>query len=124
MQSRSRNKIKPITKAACCFSSVHAVGLLLTGKLTITVSSVHPGTHAGSKSYCIMEEADASLLRQEIKCDFIINLAAVPALSEFRVVSIKCLPTSQLETQMKTNPKIRWVYLLLRYAEAKIVMPL
>lgn len=69
-----------------------------------------------------MEEADASLLGYEIKYNFIMNSAAIPSLNQFRIVSIKCLPASQSETQIKMNPKIWWAYLLLRYAEAKIVI--
>lgn len=60
-----------------------------------------------------MEEADASLLGYEIKYNFIMNLAAMPLLNQFGIISIKHLPTSQQEIQMKTNPKIWWVHLLL-----------
>lgn len=60
-----------------------------------------------------MEEADASLLGYEIKYNFIMNLAAMPSLNQFGIISIKHLLTSQQETQMKTNPKIWWVHLLL-----------
>jgi len=76
------------------------------------VSPAHPGTHVDSESYCIVEEADASLLGYEIKYNFVMNSAAIPSLDQFRIVSIKDLPTSQSETQMKMNPKIRWAYLL------------
>lgn len=71
-----------------------------------------------------MEEADASLLGYEIKYNFIMNSAAIPSFDPFKIVSFKCLPTSQSETQMKMNPKKWWACLLLRYAEAKIVIQL
>lgn len=41
MQSGGRNKIKPITKAACYFSGVHAVGLLMTGKQMVILRAPH-----------------------------------------------------------------------------------
>lgn len=45
MQSRGRNKIKPITKAACCFSSMHTVGLLMTGKQMAILRALHILAH-------------------------------------------------------------------------------
>lgn len=45
MQSSGRNKIKPITEAACCFSSVHAVGLLMTGKQMVILRAPHILAH-------------------------------------------------------------------------------